>query len=335
MEYASAVSGLTREAALAAVPLRPPSPILIHRDARQPFRPSRPILHGESGERALAGGKREVDSYSLDTALSAVDSQVATLGERWNRREGVLCAQEGRMDNARHEESDIGKLVFDAVLTSPPYPGVYDYLGEARYARSQLGTLPRSTSPEKANKVVETGATCKIAQMSAIGEGAARSPSLTESVFVDSTVPSGRDWPSIWTDGEIGAKSDARRRRKTAALACADRTSEIDSTQSRWEAVGGIGDDNEGGLASKWSEDQRQWLMATADVLRPGGGKMAVMIGDGEGLDTRLCLLQEVEALGSSNRQGSLGVVGWATLRAAQDARRNMRTEHLILLEKS
>lgn len=327
MEYVNAVSGLTREATLAAAPLRSPSPMLIRHDARQPFRLSRPILHGES---ALAGGKQEVDGYSLDTALSAVDSQDAILRKRWNRQEGVPCEQKDVMGNVRYEEGDVGKLVFDAVLTSPPYPGVYDYLGEARYARSQLGTLPRPTSPEKDNEVVEAGMTREIAHRSAIGERAARSPLLAASLFVDSTVPSGRNWPSIWTDGEIGAKSDARRRRKTVAHTCANRSPELDSTQSRSQA-----DDGERGLGLKWSADQRQWLLATADVLRPGGGKMAVMIGDGEGLDTRLSLLQEVEALGSSNRQGTLGVVGWATLRAAQDARRNMRTEHLIVLEKS
>ena len=54
-------------------------------------------------------------------------------------------------------------------------------------------------------------------------------------------------------------------------------------------------------------------------------------------MDTLSSLVEGVEELG--RREGEerlrLRVMGWATLRAARDARRSMRTEHLILLERS
>lgn len=252
-------------------------------------------------------------------------------------------------------------MVFDAVLTSPPYPGVYDYLGHARSARSQLGALPRPhmtpSRPAGSTSGRRPGDRPADAAATVIDEGndndlaACRGKGGTEidveacqggeSVFIDSAVPSGRDWPSNWTDGEIGARSEVRRRARRNAAFSGVNSTETDPTGG---SLGEAGMQAEkggdiSGLGRKWADDQKEWLAATSRVLRSGGGRIAVMVGDGDGVDTRSSLLEGVEELGRREGEGGSGlglrVVGWATLRAARDARRSMRTEHLVLLEKS
>ena len=321
IEYASAVGELTREAASAAAPLRPVAPLLLNRDARHPFGSTLSRRLGETAEKAPTGDSRAVNGC-------------------WQEREEVPRVHKGIMNSLSHGEVEAGDLIVDAVLTSPPYPGVYDYLGEARYARSQLGNLPRPTPPgdpaEGPGRVaVREDSVKEDAALGIRCHAEAALSSRAASVFVDSPVPSGRDWPSTWTDGEIGAKSDVRRRRRNTTLACSDLRSRPNGTHSLEAAGGESGVHAQGGLACEWSKDQREWLMATAGILRNRGGRMAVMVGDGDGLDTRSSLIEEIETLASIEGQGALSVVGWATLRAAPGARRSMRTEHLVLIEKS
>lgn len=170
-------------------------------------------------------------------------------------------------------------LVVDAVLTSPPYPGVYDYLSHARFTRSKLGCLSTTS--------------CR-------GEG------NDAAMFLD-PVPNGRTWAPAWTVGEVGARSEVRRRRRSEASS---------DTSVR---------------GTKWENDQKDWLLAATGALR-AGGRLGIMMGDGDGIDTRSSLLGAVAMLG---KEAALEVVGWVTLRAAEGTRRSMRTEHLVLLEKS
>lgn len=174
-------------------------------------------------------------------------------------------------------------LVVDTVLTSPPYPGVYDYLSHARSTRSKLGRLS-TTGCHDGGKYKDS------------------------SLFLD-PVPSGRNWGPAWTVGEVGAKSEARRRRRSKA---SSDEHEISSRETKWE------------------NDQKDWLLATTSALK-AGGRLGIMIGDGDGIDTRSSLLGAVETF----PEAALEVVGWVTLRAAEGTRRSMRTEHLVLLEKS
>ena len=192
----------------------------------------------------------------------------------------IFCkdARQPLIDVLRDEadKGGSGPGLVDAVLTSPPYPGVYDYLSHARQARSKLGRLSESSG----------GVT----------------PS---SAFLDIDVPTGRNWTSAWTDGEVGSKSVSRRRRRSEAFRDEEMSKEM-----------------------AWENDQMDWLLATTSALR-AGGRLGIMIGDGDGLDTRSSLLRTVDMLA-----GAVGVVGWATFRAAEGARRRMRTEHMIVLEK-
>ncbi|CAM9434581.1 unnamed protein product [Choristocarpus tenellus] len=242
----------------------------------------------------------------------------------------------------------------DAVLTSPPYPGVYDYLGYARSVRALLGELPMVLEDGHEDSVGGTGKRVSMlkdgngdmdSQCALEGKPRIRHQPLQldhteraldtslcvgpragaeifgtgwqglshcrgEKTFLTTEVPAGRDWPDMWREGEMGGKSSFQKQRKTS---CSPGAMDY---------------------AGRWAEDQRAWLGATALALRPGGGRMAVMIGDGGGIDTLNSLLEAVDALDRSGEVG-LRILGSATLRGGGGARRKMRTEHLVLFERA
>lgn len=230
-------------------------PLIFRRDARQPL-----AAHNLTSLAGLKDGE-----IGFETSAFVVEGST----ERNQSGEGTKV-----------EQGIPFGLVVDTVLTSPPYPGVYDYLSHARLTRSRLGRLSAKSYDE--------------------GE---------DSSFLD-PVPSGRNWASAWTVGEVGARSEVRRRRRIEASS---------------------GDEDASIRETKWENDQKGWLLATASALR-AGGRLAIMIGDGDGIDTRSSLLGTVKMLG---KEAALEMAGWVTLRAAEGTRRSMRTEHLILLEKS
>ena len=69
----------------------------------------------------------------------------------------------------------------DCVLTSPPYPAVYDYLSFARKVRAGSGAVVSSSSVD--------GPT---------------------SSYVNTVVPGDRNWPKEWLEGEIGSRRALR-----------------------------------------------------------------------------------------------------------------------------
>lgn len=172
--------------------------------------------------------------------------------------------------------------LFHAVLTSPPYPGVYDYLAHARQTRSGLGEMAHQSGQKS-----------------------------SASLFLESRVPTGRDWAKVWTSGEIGSKQRIRKARRREASLGEESTRE-----------------------AEWERDQRDWLEATGSALRTGG-RMCILIGDGDGVDTKSSILRTVEELRRQNATASLELVGSATFKTAEGARRSMRTEHLVLLERT
>ncbi|CAM9177461.1 unnamed protein product, partial [Hapterophycus canaliculatus] len=122
--------------------------------------------------------------------------------------------------------------LFDAVLTSPPYPGVYDYLAHARQTRSVLGDV--------------------------VQQGGRKSSAF---LFLESRVPTGRDWADVWTTGEIGSKQRIRKARRREASSSGESTRE-----------------------AEWERDQKDWLQATSSALRIGG-RVCILIGDGDGVN--------------------------------------------------
>lgn len=274
---------LTTVTTEAAVPSVPQRPLIFRQDARQPL---------ASASLTTSGGIRENFEGGFGTRAFLEGETIV----RCERDSGTGTTVRGEDLYADRAEIQDGSLIVDAVLTSPPYPGVYDYLSYARSARSKLGRL--SEKPDTVNN-----------NTSCLGAVGALGFAGNSSVFVESPVPSGRNWAPEWTDGEVGAMSDVRRRRRREAL------SQTTSTQDKWE------------------RDQKDWLLATTSAVR-AGGRLGIMIGDGDGVDTRSSLLRTVKWFDEDGAT-SLSVVGWATLRAAEAAKRNMRTEHLVLLERS
>ena len=75
----------------------------------------------------------------------------------------------------------------DAVLTSCPYPAVYDYLSFARKVRAGSGAVvKKSTTSSSSSSLNATSA------------------------YVDVVVPGDRNWPKTWMEGEIGSRKALR-----------------------------------------------------------------------------------------------------------------------------
>ena len=146
----------------------------------------------------------------------------------------------------------------DAVLTSPPYPGVYDYLSFARKVRAGSGTASKLVGDVGAGSIPGTGE-CDFyeSDVKNIGgdthTGKQCGVSGSEGYF-NTQVPADRAWPKAWTFGEIGARRSLR--------------------------------SDPHGFKDSWQNEQEGWLRVVAASLKPGG-RAAVMVGDGANIDTQ------------------------------------------------
>lgn len=75
----------------------------------------------------------------------------------------------------------------DAVLTSCPYPAVYDYLSFARKVRAGSGAVVKKSTSSASSSAREA-----------------------TSAYVDVVVPGDRNWPKTWMEGEIGSRKALR-----------------------------------------------------------------------------------------------------------------------------
>ena len=196
----------------------------------------------------------------------------------------------------------------DAVLTSPPYPGVYDYLSFARKVRAGSGNATNTTSDVLSPSPDDSTAVATEPDSptaTAASDSRKRREDVAPSVvpgsegYFATAVPEDRAWPAEWTRGEIGARKTLR------------------SDPHAFKAV--------------WQAEQEGWLTVVASSLKPGG-RAAVMVGDGANIDTRASVLAAGEAC---------GLVGVASVTMAlthemEDGRvwNAARKEHLVLLEK-
>ena len=119
----------------------------------------------------------------------------------------------------------------DAVLTSPPYPGVYDYLSFARKVRAGSGNATTINGPTERTMDEASDSTANDRQQSSIVPG-------SEGYF-RVAVPEDRAWPAAWTTGEIGARKTLR------------------------------GDPH--AFKATWQAEQEGWLKVVAASLKPGG----------------------------------------------------------------
>lgn len=82
--------------------------------------------------------------------------------------------------------------------------------------------------------------------------------------------------------------------------------------------------------AATWRDDTRKWVRAVSKALRPGG-KLVVVVGDGNVGGKRIDALQPLEEAG---RDAGLVRVARATVERWDEGVRAMRPEHAVLFEK-
>lgn len=82
----------------------------------------------------------------------------------------------------------------DAALTSPPYPGVYDYLSFARKVRAGSGAALMTDPGDDGSRSPEP-------------DDGSRSPLR----YFATAVPGDRSWPDEWNVGEFGSRRELRR----------------------------------------------------------------------------------------------------------------------------
>ena len=196
-------------------------------------------------------------------------------------RGGGGAAGDGAVEGVRASVAPTRLILSDArelslptrvscILTSPPYPGVYDYLSMARQERAAHGDVP-------------------VAGLA--------------------TVPEGRSWPAVWSSGrEIGARRAMKKQRA--------------------------------GFRAAWEGEQRDWLRAASNCLvSPGGegeegggegGRAALLIGDGDGIDN--LEVTRVAAEASGWRLLASATIS-SELERTQRRKGTRRTEHALLLE--
>ena len=154
------------------------------------------------------------------------------------------------------------------MLTSPPYPGVYDYLKLAREERARLAS----------------------GRVPLMGLHAPPKDVRGERV----------SWPEGWRSVEEMGARKARRRRPAQ-------------------------------FGAAWQRDQAAWLTAVARSVRVGG-RIAIVIGDGDGIDAAA----STHAAADATRD--LALVASATIQAtgerSQQRKGNRRTEHALLYER-
>jgi hypothetical protein len=222
--------------------------------------------------RDIPGGTAEAQIYVAD----------ATVDQR-------TCAQSGE-----------DGVVIDGVLTSPPYPGVYDYVqddgghdetdGSGEMSSGMRSTGLSAWVMEHADGVhrrrqleEETVEKEEKEEKEEVGKGkqvfATGSAILLDPLAVDSHCE-GRDEASEGNQaGDAGARpvrgmdDKAKRGKRREHLEIGSRQQFTDS-----------GDSAPGSFALRWQADTEAWLLACASQLEPGG-RIAMLIGDNGDID--------------------------------------------------
>ena len=146
----------------------------------------------QNKRRPRKGGKRRNNNdgnggdKNVEVFLKIVDEYV----ERVREFQAICDAAPNVAPPAEIYNVDVRKFKLDddekvdAVLTSCPYPAVYDYLSFARKVRAGSGAVvKKSTTSSSLNAT---------------------------SAYVDVVVPGDRNWPKTWMEGEIGSRKALR-----------------------------------------------------------------------------------------------------------------------------
>ena len=180
------------------------------------------------------------------------------------------------------------------ILTSPPYPGVYDYVSFARKQRSRF----------------RVGSTAGNGRAITTTSEETESLKPPTSYYVDAKVPDSNELDengnrAPWSDdfssaNEFGAKRELRK--------------------------------DPSAFNDKWTQSQTQWLKNAYKTLKPSG-RMLVMIGDGANVDALKSTVVCAEQLGFT-LLASCSLALLRTMESTGTVYNGARKEHLILFEK-
>ncbi|KAJ1454226.1 hypothetical protein M885DRAFT_498178 [Pelagophyceae sp. CCMP2097] len=221
--------------------------------ARLEAAPSRTPLRPSSTRTSFRGSAtfKKESHKPIETFRTVFEA----LLEKWGKRQ-LPDGDSALVYVRRRDARDALGVFVDAVVTSPPYPGVYDYLQEARKVRTSFWGGQETLYVKDDHQALKVD----DADFDADERG-----------FLADHVPSGvsadresrEDWPlaapPAWSDSaEIGAYRDYKKIARGG-----------DSAPFR----------------EKWLQDQISWLGAAAQMLEPGG-RVAIVVGDGAFVDT-------------------------------------------------
>mmetsp|Transcript_23881 Transcript_23881/g.82591 ORF Transcript_23881/g.82591 Transcript_23881/m.82591 type:complete len:429 (-) Transcript_23881:28-1314(-) len=245
----------------------------------------------------LVSRQRHLFKKESHEAIETFRTVFHALLEKWGRRQ-LVVGENARVHVRRRDARSTLDIAVDAVVTSPPYPGVYDYLQEARKVRTLFWGGQESFAMTDTDAITDADA-----------------DTASERGFLADHVPSGvsadresrEDWPSAWSDSaEIGAYRDYKKIARGG-----------DSKLFR----------------EKWAQDQTSWLAAAAQMLEPGG-RVAIVVGDGAFVDT-LSATAAVAAHGGLFDVAATATIESTVPEHVLRKTGNRRTEHALLLVRN
>ena len=239
------------------------------------------------------------DSILTPQQVSCGDAFDTCVDEYCDRIGELLIRVPGDVPQPVYFNKDVRRVTLptqiDAVLTSPPYPGVYDYLSFARKVRAGSGTATKLTAGAGALRDEADGVN---ATKETANETAKEIVPGSEGYF-KTAVPADRTWPKEWTSLEIGSRKALR--------------------------------SDPYAFKEQWQKEQEGWLGMVARSLKPGG-RAAVMVGDGANINTQKSILEAGEVCGL---KGIAAVTMALSHSMEDGRVWNAaRKEHLVLLEK-
>jgi len=261
--------------------------------------------------RASNGNGDRDDSYysPLSFYQRCVDEYIFRVKDLHDAVNGKadVCIRKGdaRFDDLVPKDK-IGTI--SGILTSPPYPGVYDYVSFARKQRSRFRGVGTTTATSTTTTTTTTTGSGDSSETTKPEEESQLKPPT--SYYVDAKVPSSNELDengnrASWSDdfssvNEFGAKRELRKDPST--------------------------------FNDKWTQSQNQWLCNAYRTLKPSG-RMLVMIGDGANVDALKSTVACAETAGFT-LLASCSLALLRTMESTGTVYNGARKEHLILFEK-